>query len=169
MQYYLADGNQQRGPFPLEQLLVQGLRPDTLVWREGMADWQRADSVPEVRALLGEIPASPPPIPPVSDAPAGARAYVVPPYAVVPYDPASVTTTRIAAGVCGIVLGYFGVHKFILGMVKPGLIMLLLTLGTCGGLAPVVGLIGIIEGIVYLTKSDQEFYQRYMVQKQGWF
>jgi TM2 domain-containing membrane protein YozV len=93
----------------------------------------------------------------------------VPPYAVVPFDPGSVTTTRIAAGVCAIVLGYLGVHKFILGMTKPGLIMLLVTVGTCGAAWPVMWLIGIIEGIVYLTKSDQEFYQRYMVQKQGWF
>jgi GYF domain 2 len=51
-QFYLADGTQRRGPFPLEQLPAQGLTADTLVWREGMADWQRAEDVVELRRFL---------------------------------------------------------------------------------------------------------------------
>ena len=51
-EYYLADGGQRRGPFPIEQLRAQGLTPDTLVWRPGMAQWERAEDVIEVRPFL---------------------------------------------------------------------------------------------------------------------
>lgn len=76
---------------------------------------------------------------------------------------------RVAAGVCGILLGSLGIHKFILGLTTPGIIMLLVTVLSCGFGAAVMGVIGLIEGIIYLTKPDQEFYQTYAVEKKGWF
>jgi len=81
----------------------------------------------------------------------------------------NVSGKKIAAGICGILLGALGVHKFILGYTKQGLIMLLVTLLTFGLAAIVVGIIGLIEGIVYLTKSDQEFFSTYVVNKRKWF
>jgi TM2 domain-containing membrane protein YozV len=75
----------------------------------------------------------------------------------------------MAAGICGILLGSFGIHKFILGLTTPGVIMLLVTLLTCGVGGVVMGVIGLIEGILYLTKPDQEFYRLYFVEKKGWF
>ena len=51
-QYFLGKNNQRLGPFPLEQLLANGLTPDTLVWCEGMPGWQKANEVPEVAALF---------------------------------------------------------------------------------------------------------------------
>ena len=76
---------------------------------------------------------------------------------------------KIVAGVCGILLGAFGVHKFILDYTKEGVIMLLVSLLTCGFGATVMGIIGLIEGIIYLTKTDEEFYQTYQLNKKGWF
>jgi TM2 domain-containing membrane protein YozV len=76
---------------------------------------------------------------------------------------------KVPAGICGILIGAFGVHKFILGLTTPGLIMLLVSLCTCFLAAPVMGIIGLIEGIIYLTKSDEDFYQLYYVEKKGWF
>jgi TM2 domain-containing membrane protein YozV len=76
---------------------------------------------------------------------------------------------KIAAGICGILLGSLGIHKFILGLTTPGLIMLLVTLLTCGVGGIVMGVIGLVEGIIYLTKTDDEFYQMYAVEKKGWF
>jgi TM2 domain-containing membrane protein YozV len=76
---------------------------------------------------------------------------------------------KIAAGVCGILLGSLGIHKFILGLTTPGIIMLLVSVLTCGFGAPVMQIIGLIEGILYLTKPDEEFYNLYAVQKKGWF
>ena len=76
---------------------------------------------------------------------------------------------KLAAGLCGILVGGLGIHKFILGYNTEGLIMLLVTLLTCGFGAIVTGLVGIIEGIIYLTKSDEEFVNTYVLNKKGWF
>ncbi len=76
---------------------------------------------------------------------------------------------KIAAGILGILLGAFGIHKFILGYTKEGVIMLLLTILTVGMLGFVTGIIGLVEGIIYLTKSDEEFVATYINGKKGWF
>jgi TM2 domain-containing membrane protein YozV len=76
---------------------------------------------------------------------------------------------NIAAGVCGILIGALGIHKFILGYTKEGLIMLLVSVLTLGILAFVMGIIGLIEGIIYLTKTDEEFVRVYVTGKKGWF
>lgn len=76
---------------------------------------------------------------------------------------------KIAAGICGILLGALGVHKFILGYTQEGVIMLLVSLLTCGVGATVTGVIGLVEGIIYLTKTDEEFVSTYITGKKGWF
>ncbi|MGB6059936.1 MAG: NINE protein [Microthrixaceae bacterium] len=76
-----------------------------------------------------------------------------------PYDPGK----KVAAGVLAILLGGFGVHKFILGYTGEGVIMLVLVL--CA-ISPIIGL---IEGIIYLTKSDPEFYWTYVAGRKPWF
>jgi TM2 domain-containing membrane protein YozV len=80
---------------------------------------------------------------------------------------------KILVGILAILFGAFGVHKFVLGYTKEGLIMIAATfvLGilSFGLLVWLVGLIGFIEGIIYLTKSDDEFYQTYQVNKKAWF
>ena len=76
---------------------------------------------------------------------------------------------RIVAGILGILIGPLGIHKFILGYTKEGLIMLLSTLLTCGVGAAVMYIIGLIEGITYLTKSDEEFIHTYQTNQKTWF
>jgi TM2 domain-containing membrane protein YozV/DNA-directed RNA polymerase subunit RPC12/RpoP len=78
-------------------------------------------------------------------------------------------TNRVAAGVLAILLGALGIHKFILGFTTAGIIMLLVTVLSCGWGGLVMGVIGIVEGILYLSKSDREFYKLYVVQKKAWF
>lgn len=75
---------------------------------------------------------------------------------------------KLIAGICGILLGSLGIHKFLLGYTTEGLIMLLVTVLTCGFGGFVMGVIGLIEGILYLTKSDEEFNQTYVVGRKGW-
>jgi TM2 domain-containing membrane protein YozV len=89
-------------------------------------------------------------------------------------NPSSETgSKKIAAGICGILLGALGVHKFILGYTQEGLIMILVTLVggivTCGIASFVMGVIGLVEGIIYLTKTDSEFDAMYVAGKKGWF
>lgn len=76
---------------------------------------------------------------------------------------------KIAAGILGILLGALGIHKFYLGYKKEGLIMLLVSLLTFGIGACVMEVIGIIEGVIYLTKSDEEFQATYVDSYKGWF
>lgn len=72
---------------------------------------------------------------------------------------------KVLAGVLAIVIGSLGIHKFVLGYTKEGIIQIVLTFITCG----FASIIGLVEGIIYLTKSDEEFYQTYQVGKKGWF
>ena len=80
---------------------------------------------------------------------------------------------KMAAGLCGILLGGLGVHKFILGYQTEGIIMLAVWLVglflTCGIASAAVSVVGIIEGVMYLTKSDEEFVRTYIQNKKGWF
>ena len=73
---------------------------------------------------------------------------------------------KVIAGICGILLGWLGVHKFILGYQKEGIIMIVISVVTCG---TVSSIIGIVEGIIYLTKSDEEFVSTYVTGQKGWF
>jgi TM2 domain-containing membrane protein YozV len=93
----------------------------------------------------------------------------VPPRATSYASGAPTSGKKIPAGICGILLGALGVHKFILGYTSEGLIMLLVSVLTCGVGAIVMGPIGLIEGIIYLTKSDEEFDATYVHNKRGWF
>ena len=72
---------------------------------------------------------------------------------------------KISAGICGILLGALGIHRFILGDTKGGILRILITVVTCGA----GSIIGLIEGIIYLTKSDEDFVELYINQKKGWF
>ena len=71
---------------------------------------------------------------------------------------------KIVAGVLAILLCSLGIHKFYLGYTKTGIIQLLLSF-LCG----IGGIIGIVEGIIYLTKSDADFVATYVNGKKEWF
>ncbi len=81
--------------------------------------------------------------------------------------------TKLIAGLLGILLGSLGIHKFYLGYTTEGLTMLLVSLlggfFTCGIATTVIAIIGVIEGILYLTKSDEEFTRTYVQGRKGWF
>lgn len=51
-EYYIVEGDNRVGPISITQLAEKGIEPSTLVWTAGMADWARADSVPELAPLL---------------------------------------------------------------------------------------------------------------------
>ena len=88
-------------------------------------------------------------------------------------DPAQVLSdkSKVAAGLLAIFLGALGIHKFYLGYKKEGIIMLVICLlGFLLLFGPMVmSVIGLIEGIIYLTKSDAEFYEVYVQGRKGWF
>jgi len=148
-----ADG-QQYGPVGASQIrqwiAENRVRADTLVQADGATEWKPLSSFPE----FADVRFVPPTIiPPVGSYP-------------VPNPRAS---NRIPAGICGVVLGGFGVHKFILGYTGVGVLMLLISVLSCGALYPIMHLIGLVEGIVYLTKTDDEFVRLYVDGRKEWF
>jgi TM2 domain-containing membrane protein YozV len=80
-----------------------------------------------------------------------------------PFNKEEVASKKLMCGILAILLGWLGIHRFLLGDTTGGIIRLIL------GCLFVGGIIGIIEGIIYLTKSDEQFYQEYIVQKKAWF
>jgi TM2 domain-containing membrane protein YozV len=153
MDFFIAIDGVQRGPFKREELLAQGLQPHTLVWADGMPSWVEAGQIPALASLFSG--SSSHPIPPISHGPSNI--------------PLPDGHKKIAAGICGILFGAFGVHKFILGMTKPGLIMLIVSLLTFGIGGAVMHVIGLVEGIIYLTRTDDEFYRTYILGRRAWF
>jgi TM2 domain-containing membrane protein YozV len=89
------------------------------------------------------------------------------------FSDSEISNKKLAAGLTGIFLGAFGVHKFILGYTKPAIIMLVVSLAggvvTCGVASFVMGVIGLIEGIIYLTKTNEEFETTYLDVEKPWF
>ncbi|MCG3147628.1 MAG: hypothetical protein PCFJNLEI_01068 [Verrucomicrobiae bacterium] len=146
-----ADGREY-GPVTSEQVrqwVAEGrANGQTRVQAEGTTDWQPLAATPEFASLYSTPPTLTPPT--ASPKPLSAD-------------------KKIAAGICGIILGGFGVHKFILGYGGVGLTMLLISILSCGLAAPIMHIIGIIEGIIYLTKSDEDFVATYVTGKKGWF
>jgi TM2 domain-containing membrane protein YozV len=72
--------------------------------------------------------------------------------------------SRTTCGIVAILVGGLGVHRFMLGDTAGGIIRICLNILCCAG-----GLIGLIEGIIYLMKTDEEFHQTYVVEKKAWF
>ena len=146
-----TDGRQY-GPVNAEQirrwLAENRLHAQTLVQMEGVPVWKPLGSLAEFAADLNAVP------PPV----------ILPPGAV-----AARASHKIAAGIFGILLGSLGIHKFILGYTGAGLVMLLVSVLSCFILSPLMHIIGLIEGIIYLCKSDEEFVRIYVDGRKEWF
>ena len=59
MEFFIIDHNgQQAGPYSFDQLVQKGISPETLVWKQGMADWTPAWKVEELRAVLEAVEAN---------------------------------------------------------------------------------------------------------------
>ena len=59
MEFFIIDHNgQQAGPFSFDQLVQKGISPETLVWKQGMADWTPAWKVEDLRAVLEAVEAN---------------------------------------------------------------------------------------------------------------
>lgn len=151
-----ADG-QQYGPVSAEQIrrwLAEGRAGAfTRAQAEGSPDWKTLKDFPEFAADFQPPPLTPPP-------PRG-----------VPYDPviAAKASSKLAAGILGILLGGLGIHKFVLGYNRAGLIMLLVSVLSCGVAYLPMHVIGMIEGVLYITKTDEDFVRTYVDQQREWF
>jgi TM2 domain-containing membrane protein YozV len=155
-----ADGREY-GPVGADQVrqwIAEGrANAQTRAQAEGGTDWRPLADFAEFHAALGLSGGAPPPISP----PVQPRVVTRPPGA----------DKKIAAGVLAIIplTGCLGIHKFVLGYTGEGITMLLITVLTCGIGSVVTHVISLVEGIIYLTKSDEEFVNTYVINKKGWF
>jgi TM2 domain-containing membrane protein YozV len=72
--------------------------------------------------------------------------------------------SKLVAGLLGIFLGGLGAHRFYLGDVTGGIIRIVANIACFAG-----SIIGLIEGIIYITKSDADFQKIYVQGKKAWF
>ena len=147
--WYYLEGQQRLGPIPTQTMLTLiesgGITAGTMVWRQGMETWAPIGGVAEFAfAFTGPSPAT-----------------------------QEKSQKKLVAGLLGILLGSLGIHKFYLGYNTEGLVMLLVSLlggfATCGLAWSAMHVIGLIEGILYLTKGDEEFARVYVRGRKGWF
>ena len=154
----IGKDGQHYGPVTAEQLRAwiaeNRANAQTLANAEGAPEWRPlgsfAEFAPDLKSATAPV-AAPPTLTALPSA-SNPRA-----------------SNKLPAGICGILLGSLGVHKFILGYTGPGLVMLLVTVLTCGLAYPVMHIIGMIEGIIYLCKSDDEFVRLYVDGRKEWF
>lgn len=141
----------------LKQWIWEGrANAQTKAQASGDAEWRTLADFADFHGVLGISPGAPPPISPPLQAhitrPPGAD-------------------KKIVAGVVALIpyTGALGIHKFILGNTGAGIARLLITVLTCGIGGAVMYIISLIEGLIYLTMSDEEFVRTYILNKKGWF
>lgn len=188
--WYYTIGEDRQGPISLDELRQiasdGNIRPNDLVWNETMSDWKEARHIKELqgyirmrenrlnREYFENIHRS-------------SRHYDQE-----DYDdhyggpnrdnmrlPSDIGSQKITAGLLAIFFGLFGVHKFYLGFNNSGIVILICSMITwslailsCGILfmLPMIFIIiTLVEGIIYLTKSDRDFHYDYNIRKKEWF
>jgi hypothetical protein len=60
-EYFFLKGKDQNGPFTVEQLADKGLTSETLIWAEGMENWQKLKDIPELAQTIKPKSVPPPP------------------------------------------------------------------------------------------------------------
>jgi len=154
--WYLFRNGQSNGPYPEEQVRewvkTGQIAPEEKLCREGDTNWMSLDMIPEFgadRPATGAAPAAAP-----SVAPAAPAAYGASP----PKD-------KVVAGILAILLGYLGIHHFYLGNTGRALLYLLVSVLSVGTLAWIIWILALVDGILYLTKPDDQFQRNY----KNWF
>jgi len=161
-QWFYAQGGSQFGPVAwseLRQFADSGqLQSSDLVWSQGMGNWAPAHAIEGLIVPQRNTRS-------FSQTAKQAQDYARKLFEPGAHEPADVN--RIAVGVLAILFGWLGVHKFILGRTGQGAIMLLISC-TMIGMFPMF-MIGFVEGIIYLTRTDEDFHRIYVHGRRAWF
>ena len=144
--WFLWRNGSPYGPYPEEQIRewikIGQIAPDEQLNRQGEPSWQPLGAIADFAA---EKAAAPAPMP-----------YAAPGYTTYSGEPPK---DRVVAGILAILLGTFGVHHFYLGNTGIGVIYIVLS---CLGISFILG---IIDGIMYLVKPEDQFQRNY----HNWF
>lgn len=179
--WYVTARGTQKGPVTEAQLIslihAGDVVADDMVWKKGMAEWENVTihfgnefSSQGYGGAFGSAFGNTDQPPPMNGGyQSNPYSSPAPPNMPVSGYPHSSDPNRLAAALLAIFLGSFGIHKFYLGYKSAGVIMLLITLLTCGLGGLVMNVIGIIEGIIYIAKSEEDFYYTYVQYEKPWF
>jgi TM2 domain-containing membrane protein YozV len=172
MWHYTQAGVQQSEPIEqsgLVNLISSGqVGPTDLVWCDAMSEWAAVSDVPEL--AMHAIPAARPlGLPSVGNVLPGELPALRQRSASPDQSPVyrQFVGKKTSAGVCALFLGSLGIHKFMLGLTTGGLTMLLLFFLIIP--IPVLSMIALAEAVIYLSKTDEQFFRDYAVNKKQWF
>lgn len=149
--WYLFYDGQRIGPMSAENLMAYRPTPESLVWTEGMAQWQAIYTIPELMQMLnGGMPhGGNPHLPPQN--PQG-NGFPAPP------TPNTSGKDKTICGILAILLGGLGVQYFYLGKIGAGLLTILIDLCTCG----LWSILTLVQGIMMLTSTQEDFDRKYV-------
>ena len=66
------------------------------------------------------------------------------------------------AALLAIFLGALGIHYFYLGKNTAGIVFLLIAMFSCGVLAAITSVLALVQGIIMLTLTQEQFEQKYV-------
>ncbi|MBD5237910.1 MAG: DUF4339 domain-containing protein [Bacteroidales bacterium] len=132
MQYYINLNGQTIGPMNEHQVMAYSVNQNTPISKEG-GDWQPLYTYPELMQLLQQK----------SNFSGGAS---------------EVNNKKVLCGILAILVGTLGVQYFVLGKTAGGIITILLSIVSCG----LWGVVTLIQGILMLCMSDEEFERKYI-------
>lgn len=171
MWHYTQAAVQQSDPIEqsrLVNLISSGkVGPTDLVWCDTMSEWAAVSDVPEL--AMHAIPAvSPSGWPSAGNTLPGELPAVRQRSAATDQSPVyrHFVGKKTSAGVCALFLGSLGIHKFMLGLTTGGLTMLLLFFLIIP--IPVLSMIALAEAVIYLSKTEEQFFRDYAVNKKQW-
>lgn len=150
-EWYIVYNNQTIGPMAKENIRAYNPSSDTLVWKEGMENWQPIYMIPELMSLLNQG----------SCAPSAPQSQHEPGMAPPPVSPSSYpkpSKDKTVAGILALLLGGLGIQYFYLGKVGGGFVTILLNLVTCG----VWSILMFVQGILMLTMSNDDFERKFV-------
>lgn len=104
--YYIYDGQEQKGPFSLEELKTKSISHNTLIWYEGIENWVEASQVEELKPLITNLNTTPPAPPPISKT-------VTPHTYTQKHSPNKKNTAYIVLSVFGLMIVLFSIIGYI--------------------------------------------------------
>jgi hypothetical protein len=166
MKYFVRVGSENKGPLSIDDLRARGVQPSDYVWRDGLADWQPAGTLPELAVIMHrplaanksiyEGDPSSPYAPPMSTS--------FPEY---PQRAASGPLRQSGYGIASTILGVGTVAAVFVGLMiigamqqnganarEPTPLMIAMSLGICFG-GPLFQLAGLILGIIGIFQHDR--------------
>lgn len=132
MKYFITLNNQTIGPMTADQIMVYPVNSQTPVCEEG-GNWRPLYTYPDLMVMMRN----------------NGRGTSL---------NSDISSKKTLCGLLAILVGTLGIQYFVLGKTTGGILTILISLVTCGGW----GIITLIQGILMLCMSDDEFKRKYI-------